>query len=452
MRITRQVIFLVVYLGLCGIPGSAVAKQNPPPQDQTPASLVTREQFTAAWERASKAHQGELERASGADARKAVYRKILSAFVRDEAFTRVRQSPQYDAAMRRLVDAMPDSATAQSTNSPLTNPASNELIERTGATQLIALAADFRKLFAADESAVSLNLNAIALVGGGKDKDRTAQWYYARHEGLRRLTGTVTFGAKVPEKEITGLSGIPSADTLFDAISWDVKLRLIGDRDPLASKWRPLMIGAIGQQLDLLVRVQGIPVSPEDVVPLRDAALEVFDEDWEAAKDRIASSLQVSVMGSGVHLTNEEGKNKYSVVALLDKGFTGLDLTANLSYNVANVTEPGATDPFKSKDFQLSAGLVGSFLKDRIVNGRFAELSASLQGKFFVDGSEVPIDRKNIFNLNATLSIPFQLKAKIPVSITWTNDPNSLKKEKYVTGQIGVSYDLGALKDSLKLK
>ena len=452
MRIRRQVIFLVVAIGLCGIPGSAVAKQNPPPQDQTPASLVNREQFMAAWDRASKAHQAELDRASGAEARKAVYRKILSEFIRDESFERVRLSPQYDAAMRRLVDAVPDSATAQSTNAALTNPASNELIERSGATQLVALAADFRKVFSADESAISLNLNAVALVGGGKEKDRTAQWYYAHHEGLRRLTGTVTFGGKVPEKEITGISGIPSADTLFDAISWDVKLRIIGDRDPLASKWRPLMLGAVGQGLDLLVRAQGIPVPPEDVGPLRDAALEVFGSDWEAAKNRVARSLQVSVKGSGVHLTNEEGKNKYSVVALLDKGFSALDLTANLSYNVANVAEPEDTDPFKSKDFQLSAGLSGSFLKDRIVAGRFAELSASLQGKFFVDEADVPIDRKNMFHLNATLSIPFQLKAKIPVSITWTNDPNSLKKEKYVTGQIGVSYDLGALKDSLKTK
>ena len=452
MRITRQVIRFVVYLGVCGMAGSAVAQPNSPPQDQTPAALVTTQQFTEAWGRASKAHQAELDRASGAEARKAVYRKILSDFVQDDSFTRVRQTPQYDAAMRRLVDAVPDSATAQSTNAPLTNPASNELLERSGATQLIALAADFRKIFSADESAVSLNLNAIALVGGGKEKDRTAQWYYAHHEGLRRLTGTVTFGGKVPEKEITGLSGLPGADELFDAISWDVKLRLIGDRDPLASKWRPLMLGAVGQELNLLVRVQGLPVAPEDVGPLRDAALEVFGEDWEAAKDRVARSLQVSVKGSGVHLTNEEGKNKYSLVALLDKGFGGLDLTANLSYNVANVTEPEDTDPFKSKDFQVSAGLSGSFLKDRIVSGRSAELSASLQGKFFVDGEDVPVDRKDMFHVNATLSIPFQLKAKIPVSITWTNDPNSLKKEKYVTGQIGVSYDLGALKDGLKIK
>ena len=452
MRFPPQMIVLVTYLSVCGLSASAFAGQNPPPQDQTPASLVTREQFTAAWERALKAHQSELDRATGADARKAVYRKILFEFVRDDELNRLRQSDEYDKAMRQLVDAVPDSATAQSTNAALTNPASNELVERSGATQLVALAADFRKVFSADESAISLNLNAIALVGGGKEKGRTAQWYYAHHEGLRRLTGTVTFGGKVPEKEVTGISGIPSADELFDAISWDVKLRIIGDRDPLASKWRHLLIGEVGGKLDLVARVLGIPVPLADVGPLKDAANEVFRADWEAAKNRIARSLQVSVKGSGVHLTNEEGKNKYSVVALLDKGFSALDLTANLSYNVANVTEPGATDPFKSKDFQLSAGLIGSFLKDRIVAGRSAELSASLQGKFFVDGSEVPIDRKDMFNLNATLSIPFQLKAKIPVSITWTNDPNSLKKEKYVTGQIGVSYDLGALKDTLKTK
>ena len=85
-----------------------------------------------------------------------------------------------------------------------------------------------------------------------------------------------------------------------------------------------------------------------------------------------------------------------------------------MSYNVADVPLPGATDPFSSKDVQLSAGLTGSLLKDRIVSGRSAELSASIQGRVFVDDAAVPIDRKNTFRANATLSIPFQLKGKIP--------------------------------------
>jgi hypothetical protein len=40
----------------------------------------------------------------------------------------------------------------------------------------------------------------------------------------------------------------------------------------------------------------------------------------------------------------------------------------------------------------------------------------------------------------------FGKSGKIPLSIIWTNDPNNLAKERFVTGQIGISYDLGALK------
>ena len=290
------------------VAASASAQTTPTTATQPPAATVSDTLFMQVWQRVAKEYESELGRASGPEARKAVFRRMLKEFVTDPVFIAVRESDAYREGVRQMIRELPDSATAQSTNAPLTNPVTNELIERSGASQLIALAADLRKLFASDESAISLNLNAIALLGGGKKKQGSAQAFYSHNEQWRRLTGTVTFGARIPEKQITGLSGLPSADDLFDAISWDAKVRLIGDRDPLASRWYPLLLGQVTQELNLLARVLGLPVDPADVGSLRSAANEVFGASFDDAKEQIASSLQFSIKGSGIHLTNVEGK------------------------------------------------------------------------------------------------------------------------------------------------
>lgn len=443
-----RIFVVALIVAVAGLPVYAQAQQPQPGLEAF--TTIPNEDFNAAWNRVSLRFAADLKSAVEPDARKAVYRKMLEQFLADSVFAERRSSPGYQAALALLVMELPDSALAQSTNAPLTNPASNQLIERSGSSQLIALAGDFRKLFSADESAISLNLNAVALFGGGKAGERSAQYLYSQREGWRRLSGTFTFGAKVPEKAITGLTGLPGADTLFDALSWDVKVRVVGDRDPRARRWYPLMVGKMGDTTELLGRIAGFALDPTDVGPLRDAAEELLGVELAAAARQIASSLQASVKGSGVHLTNVEGKNKYSVAFMLDKGFNMADVTANVSYNVADAVQPGATDPFKTKDIQLSAGLTGSVLKNAIVVGRAVEISGSLKSKLFVDDDSVPIERKNTFNLNATVTLPFQLKASIPVSFTWTNDPNNLAKEKYVSGQIGISYDFAAVWDVLK--
>ena len=451
MRLRCAGIRIFVVALAVAIAGVPIYAQTPEPKPGLDAfTTIPSEDFNGAWNRAAQRFGAELKSAAGPDERRATYRKMLEHFLADPVFAERRSSPGYQAALAQLVLELPDSALAQSTNAPLTNPASNQLIERSGSSQLIALAGDFRKLFSADESAVSLNLNAVALLGGGKAGERSAQYLYSNREGWRRLSGTITFGAKVPEKAITGLTGLPGADTLFDALSWDVKVRVVGDRDPRATRWYPLMVGKMGDTTELLGRILGLPVDPSDVGPLRAAADELLGIELAAATRQIASSLQASVKGSGVHLTNVEGKNKYSVAFMLDKGFHMADVTANVSYNVADVARPGAADPFKTKDIQLSGGLTGSVLKNAIVTGRAVEVSGSLKGRLFVDDDDVPLDRKNTFNLNATVTLPFQLKASIPVSFTWTNDPNNLTKEKYVSGQIGISYDFAAVWDVLK--
>ena len=73
-----------------------------------------------------------------------------------------------------------------------------------------------------------------------------------------------------------------------------------------------------------------------------------------------------------------------------------------------------------------------------------------MSGLIPMDDDGVPVDRKRIVKVNTTLTLPFMDKAKIPLSFTYSNDPNNLTKEKYVTGQIGVSYDFGAIWDVFK--
>ena len=243
----------------------------------------------------------------------------------------------------------------------------------------------------------------------------------------------------------------PNPDQLFDVIAWDVKVRAIGDRDPRASHWYDLLIGRMGTVNELaaiLPTHPSVPVADTGVV--MDAASEVLASENRIAANRVANSLLVSVKTSGQHLTQETDRNKYTLAFMVDKGFADLDFTANATFSAADAPAMGATDPFKTKDWQLSAALTGSVLKNALVNGRAAELSAALSGIIPLDDNDVPVDRKSIFKVNATLTLPFMDKAKIPLSFTYSNDPNNLTKEKYVTGQIGVSYDFGAIWSALK--
>lgn len=385
----------------------------------------------------------ELDRVNAATT-KAGYDMLLQADSADRALR-----PE---ALRRFVSNQPDSSSAQSLNAPLSNPGTNQVLERSGSTDLVALATDLKQLFSADTSAVTLHLSAFALVGAtNAGGNRSAQYVYGRRERWRRLSGSVTFGAKLPEKELTGITGLPNADKAFDAIAWDTKLRILGDRDPRASHWYPLLLGRVGTIAEIEARLAASDaIDPADVPLLRGILEPILGQELERANAQIANSLQVSVKFSGQHLTQEANRNKYIGAVMLDKGFGGVDLTANLTYTAADAPAMDATDPFKTKDWQYSLGVTGSILKNTIVTNRAVELSLAINGIVPIDDEAVPVDRKRIFKVNSTLSLPFQQKGKIPVSITFSNDPNNLTKERYVSGQIGVSYDLGAIWDAFK--
>jgi len=419
----------------------------------------------AALAAVQKEFAGRLAAASSDADKRAVYREMFETLIRNEGLYR-RLSPAeyrdvlakdsmraYSERVTGVGENLRESAVSPSVNAPLSNPAANSLVERGLGTELIALAADLKSLFAADGSAVTVNLNAVALFRGTTKNNINAgaQYLYAQRENWRRLTGSVTFGAKIPEKDLTGISGIPNPNELFDAIAWDVKFRALGDRDPRASRWYGLFIdrmGTVNELAAIVVTHPGIAVT--DLAVAREAAEGVVGQRLAIAANHIGNSLLLSVKTSGQHLTQVEGRNKYVVAVMVDKGFGDVDFTANATYSTADAPAIAATDPFKTKDWQVSAALTGSILKNALVNGRAAELAGSFSGIFPMDDDDVPVDRKNIFKANATLTLPFMDKAKIPLSFTYSNDPNNLMKEKYVTGQIGVSYDFGAIWSALK--
>jgi hypothetical protein len=435
---------VILAMAFLGHAGQAFAQTGPPKWAGIPTDTLR-----MVWNRVAKddtVAAAQIADAKGPEARQAVYEALLRKFLEADEFKDVRLE-----RLHSIINEVPESASAISTNASLTNPGTNQLMERSGLTDLLALSSDFRQLFSSSGTAMSLSLNAIALFGNtNATEGRSAPYRYAQREAWRRLGGTITFGAKVPEKEITGISGLPNSETLFDALSWDIKLRLVGDRDSRASRWAPLLVGTLGERLSFLTRLQGMGlVATADLEPFRAAAAAVLGEELGEAKDEIASSLQISVKTSGVHLTTVSGKNKYTIATMLDKGVGGLDLTLNVAYNVADSTH-AVTGAYSARDFQIAAGLTGSVLKDVLVSGRSAEISASVKGQLINDGANATADRRNTFNVNTTLTLPFQKQGKIPFSITWTNDPNNLTKQQYVRGQIGLSYDFGSIMGLLK--
>lgn len=354
-----------------------------------------------------------------------------------------------------LIKALADSAAgekgAKSVNAASTNPSAPKVAERSGFTDLVALALDSQNFVSADKTAVSLNLNAVALVGL-KSKTLSAPAAYRRYDGLRRVGGTVTFGAKIPEKEITGLSGLPTADTLFDVFSWDVKVRAIGDRDPRAQRWFRLMLGDLGGLGEIATLVLSTPFVPlSELPPLQQALNNSFGAAVLRVKTLVSNSLQVSVKAAGQHLTTEKGKNKYSFAILGDQGFGDTDLTFNILYSAAeDVSVAPASALFTVKTWSGALAVNTLVAKDALVKGRATELSLNAKFEVPVDKEAMPIERKNVWNVVGAVTLPWGDAAKIPVSVTFTSDPANLKKEKYVTGHIGVSYDFGALKSLFK--
>lgn len=369
---------------------------------------------------------------------------LASRFEPDRTLVEQESSKSDKEWVAQLAAEVPREKGAKSASSTLTNPAAPKRAERSGFADLVSLALDAKNFVAADESAVTINLNAIALVGLNSPT-RSAQALYRNHDALRRLGGSFTFGAKIPEGEITGLTGLPSADKLLDAIGWDVKYRVYGDRDPRAKHWYGLMLGYMGGIVNVSADLLGI-VLPGDRALVGQLLSDTVKVSLAAVKQRLERSAQVTFKTGGQHLTQERGKNKYTFALLADKGWADTDLTANLSYSIVDDVAIAPGSVFTLKTWSGAVAVHRLVAKNLIVDQRAIELS--LDGRFEVplETAGLPVDRKRVWRVAGSVSLPWGDAATIPVSITYASDPNSVTKEKFFTGHVGISYDFGALK------
>jgi hypothetical protein len=235
-------------------------------------------------------------------------------------------------------------ALARSSNAAATNPRRVGLLERSGIIDMVSLALQGTNLVSADDTAVTVNLSAAALLCRTcRGTDRPAATRYRSAGWLNRLAGSLTFGAKIPEKDITGFSGLPDLGNVFDVVVWDVKYRLVGDRDPRSSKWDRYLLGELGgldeirniadgAVNDLRIGSEPAAIVGQRAELVRMAFDPLVDRMTDTVARKIQRSLQVSVKFSGQHLTQQAGMNKYTGVLMADKGFGGFDGTLNVSY------------------------------------------------------------------------------------------------------------------------
>ena len=64
----------------------------------------------------------------------------------------------------------------------------------------------------------------------------------------------------------------------------------------------------------------------------------------------------------------------------------------------------------------------------------------------FQDAAALPVPAETTFKIFTRLDIPVRGGGRIPVTVIYSDDPNALIKQRFVSGQIGLSYDFSALK------
>ena len=346
--------------------------------------------------------------------------------------------------IRKLKEKAIEDTQSTSVDSTSTNPAAGATVEKSGFAELLALALRANNFFNADATAVSLNLNALALYSLA-DPDVYSELYrYQQHSALRRLGGTVVFGSQIPEKEITGISGFPDSDTLVDVFTWDVKFRLLGDRDPRARIWYEHTLGRSGLLNQFVVVQQDVDV--QDLALFSDELSSLIGERLRTLKRRINRSPQLTAKTTGTHLTKQAGSNKYTAGLLYDQGFgERTDLTANVLYAISNDVSLGADTLFQVKHVSLAAAVTVAFVQDTIVKGRSMAWTNGAVVNALVDKASLPAPAKSTWKLFSTFEIPVTDAATIPLSVVFTNDKNELTKTRYMSGFVGITYDFSAI-------
>lgn len=333
---------------------------------------------------------------------------------------------------------------AQSFDVPASNPASLSLVQHGGAIHAATLALRNDNFVSADDSAVTLRLSA-AMLFCDRHASRECPW--------DRLNGSVTFGTKIPEKEIVGFSGFPDAERLMDVVVWDASLRLVGDRRPDSWHWRRArnLMALEGAQLTSSASA----LLRSDLAPAQTAAelgevQSVFEavalERYRRLQQRIGSSLLVTASFAGQHLTQEAGKNKYTATLMVDKGLGAVGFTLNGSYSSVQDVSVAGEPAVTLKTWRVAAAFTGDFMKGVLVESRGTEWSLSGRAELPNDGSDVTVHRERVYEAALALHFPVSESARVPFVVTFTNDPNSLSKQRFVRGQVGINYDFGALK------
>lgn len=460
---------------ICGVLLAAVAPATAQPLTAEQKATLLTERWAAVFDqlrsdvglqmldadgRPTSNRAAAVRLAGSPDERRIAYEELVRRLMTDPALSRLfeldlmpldeRPSISDQQWVAELAASGAGEKGAASSNAPGSNPAAPQAAERSGFTNLISLALDTKNILSANESAVTINVNALAALGL-TSTTRSAPSLYRDHGALRRLGGSFTFGAKIPEGEITGLTGLPSASTILDAIGWDLKVRVYGDRDPRAQRWYNVMLGYMGGLVELAANAVSSPAVLRDDRPIvKNVFNDVVGQALRGVNTRLSKSAQVSVKAAGQHLTKETGKNKYSVALLADKGFGDTDLTMNASYAVVDdvAVAPGSVVTLKT--WSAAIALNHLVAHSALVEGRATELSFNAKIDVPVDDPVLAVTRKNVWRLVGKVSLPWGDAATIPVSVTFASDPNSLTKEKFVTGHVGVSYDFGALKSLFK--
>ena len=435
-----------------GLASTAPAQPPGPPNDRAAVDAridaALREQWSTVLAdvavRAGQTVQGG--RPSGtAQEREGVYRQVLELMA-SRPLERDLERLVTRAYVQSLVDEQVESRMAVSANAASTNPATAGLVERSGSTSLAALAADLSSVVSADKTAISLNISALAFLSMKDPELYSALANYQRHDFARRFSGTIVTGSRVPEHEITGISNLPDFAKIVDAVSWDVKARVLGDKDPRSARWSPLTLVRTGLLVQKAALIVSLAPTVEDAAILARLLNARVGVQVAQIRARMARSPQLSVKFAGTHLTKEPGMNKYSAAAMFDAGLGTTDVTANVQYAAANDISLGIDQLFTAKAWTLAGSITAHLAPGSIVAGRTIDWSSGVTRVMFQDREGLPLPVENTWKVFSKFEFPIRGGGRIPVSVIYSNDPNALSKERFVSGLVGVSYDFSALK------
>jgi hypothetical protein len=457
-RSSSSPVFVILFFFLAAavlVPAAASAQ----PPDTAQIDRAIHERWRAVLADVAREHGTPLDNGAltgGPEVKRVIYREVLERLADDPALRQLAVpdlslvDAQTPARERAFIDDLTRSVASQSQpkslNAAATNSAAGRLAEKSGFTELIALALNSQNVVSADASAVSFNLSALALYSLADPDVYSELHRYQQHALLRRVGGTVVFGAKVPEKEITGISGIPSADTLFDVFTWDVKVRVAGDKDPRARKWYEETLGRQAMLNQLVVVQADVPPNPEDLSIVTAALEEMRGARLARLKARINRSPQLTLKAAGTHLTKEAGPNTYTFGLLFDQGFgASRSLTANVLYSIADDVRMEQGEGVRVNQLTLSGAHTAQLAPDALVAVRAVDWSAGATVNLFTNRGSLPMPLDHTWRLFTSFEIPVTAAASIPVSVVFTNDANELQKTKYMSGFVGISYDFSAV-------